>query len=155
MLKCLLLLLMISVIGVLSSNAIGQNCVSVKTHMATTTSLCSADTTFEINKKEIPLLVSDALNGDKKAAARLAWYYDQILWDGRGSKYWFQIAAENGDASAMYNLAIIYDGSDSQNDNKRAIFWARKASVSDDKLIVPLANKLLIDISKRKRGHNH
>ena len=56
----------------------------------------------------------------------------------------YQIAANGGDAKAMYNLAVCYiTGADGKKNPDAAIFWAEKAIESEDESVVEDAKKLL------------
>ena len=124
------------------------------TYSAHEIALCGNDQRYEIPKKDIPTFISKALDGDSHAAARLAWYYGQIKWDKYKSRFWFRIAAENGDPVSMYNLAIIYDGLDSPNEHERAHFWAAKAAADGhDPELTKAAKTLLEEMAHENAKH--
>jgi TPR repeat protein len=74
-----------------------------------------------------PQMVADALDGDALAALTLA---DKFADANRTTeaRYWYQVAAENGSAAAMNNLAIVMQ----RTNCRRAIYWFRKAVETDE-----------------------
>ena len=43
--------------------------------------------------------------------------------------FWYRKAAEQGDASAQYNLGVMYEnGHGVEQDDEQAVFWYRKAA---------------------------
>lgn len=84
---------------------------------------------------DVDNLLELAENGDLDAQLKLAKYY----WENQSfQKYyfekikWLQRAAEQGDASAMYDLYVAYTVGHPrykiETDNEKAIFWLRKSS---------------------------
>ncbi|MDE0472769.1 MAG: hypothetical protein OXH57_12600 [Ekhidna sp.] len=54
-------------------------------------------------------------------------YY--IAKDYRQALYWYQKRAEQGDASAQYNLGgMYYKGEDTLKDYQQALYWYRKSA---------------------------
>jgi hypothetical protein len=81
-----------------------------------------------VKKGDIPTLRTKALDGSADAASRLSRYYGFVTLDHKAERYWAQIAAENGDPEAMYNYAIILTEYNRAEDNRRALFWMKKAA---------------------------
>lgn len=53
--------------------------------------------------------------------------------DSKQAVTWFRKAAEQGDASAQYNLGLMYDkGRGVAQDDKQAVAWYRKAAEQGD-----------------------
>ena len=90
----------------------------------------------------------DGNNPDAEAARLLGKCY----YSGKGvgsenkkeAQRLYQIAANGGDAKAMYNLAVCYlTGAGGEKNPDAAIFWAEKAIESEDESVVEDAKKLL------------
>ena len=68
-----------------------------------------------------------ALAGDGQAAHKLYQHYALTQQNHEIGEYWLTVSAENGFLIGQYKLAIILSKSESQRDQKRAVFWVRKA----------------------------
>jgi hypothetical protein len=89
---------------------------------------------FGIPANELPQLEVKALDGDKLSAIRLTKYYMLAVNDYQKTRFWMQIAAENGDPSAVLNLIALLrsdlpyrDPELRRHDDERLCFWVRKA----------------------------
>jgi TPR repeat protein len=73
-----------------------------------------------------------ALNGDSDAAMELASDYLYAHGDQAKGKYWYRIAAENGEPSAERNYADLLMQEVSKESRARAIFWYKRAADGGD-----------------------
>ena len=78
-------------------------------------------------------LIFKAEQGDAEAQFALGEYYYRAAEDGvqdyEQAVYWYSKAAEQGHASAQYNLGACYDnGEGVPMDNQKAVYWYRKAA---------------------------
>ena len=78
---------------------------------------------------EVDKLAEEAWGGSGEAAPNLSLYYGSVRLDLDRSDYWTLIGAENGNAVAQYNAWVqLSDSRSSNDDQKRAVFWLRKAA---------------------------
>ena len=79
---------------------------------------------------ELPQLRAQALAGSRIAARKLSLWHMKLP-DGKNTyEYWTQVGANNEDAIAQYNLAMIYllDKPDVPGNKERGLFWLEKAA---------------------------
>ena len=76
---------------------------------------------------DVATLTQQAENGDKNAQAKLADYYDDKQ-DYQQAFNWYQKSANQGYATAQYNLGVMYDEGQGVRQNKvTAKEWFGKA----------------------------
>ena len=81
---------------------------------------------------EVVALSDEAWSGSGEAALKLFLYYGSVRLDFDKADYWTIIAAENGNAVGQYNAWVqLSDERSSAEDQKRAIFWLRKAAAQN------------------------
>ena len=86
---------------------------------------------FSVNAQETDtdVLRARASNGDIQAAALLGKYYYDIEKDPKQAEKWVSVAADAGDAEALYYLARIYDESrEGKHPNKEVVAVLEKSA---------------------------
>ena len=77
---------------------------------------------------DVATLTQQAENGDKNAQAKLADYYDDKQ-DYQQAFNWYQKSANQGYATAQYNLGVMYrDGQGVRQDYQQAFNWYQKSA---------------------------
>ena len=72
-----------------------------------------------------------ALRGDADSATRVAQHFNtDAARDRVQEHFWWTIAAENGSASAQYNLWFVGHDSLDPDDRVRALFWLERAATA-------------------------
>lgn len=102
-----------------------------------------------IAEKDLPALEEKALDGNPEAARRLSSFYDMVRNDRKQAVYWATIAAENGSVVGQYNLGFLLRDDPDPNNRRRALYWLKRVSESDDKHAADLAIQLLKEISEK------
>src|SRR5205823_5356940 len=70
-----------------------------------------------------------ANTGSPKPQLQLAQLYSGVLKDEKQATYWYQKAAEQGNANAQFNLGVCYaKGTGISKDAKQAVYWYWKAA---------------------------
>jgi TPR repeat protein len=101
-----------------------------------------------IDDKDIPIFEEKALDGDPEAARRLSTFHG-IRGERVQSIYWATIAAENGSVVGQYNLGFLLRDDPDPKNRRRAIYWLKRVSASDDRYTAALAMQLLEEITKK------
>ena len=85
-----------------------------------------------LTREQIASDSQKALSGDNDAAMDLANDYVKVHGDQVRGKYWYRIAAENGDPDAQryYGDLLMQEGS--KESRARAIFWYKRAADGGD-----------------------
>src|ERR1051326_3623775 len=83
----------------------------------------------DIKDSNISNLLEQAGNGDRDSMNNLAIYYKDVEKNFEKAFYWYQKVADNGDDSAMYNLAACYENGEGTEKNlEKAFYWHQKAA---------------------------
>jgi len=99
-----------------------------------------------LTASEVKALGVDAENGNPSAAVRLGSYFEFKRADLQTAEHWYQIAAENGDTSAMRDLWRFNQESEDPSDRRRGLFWLKKSASLGDKTSLAELERL------RKKG---
>ena len=103
----------------------------------------SLNSDFDIATNQLPLLRSQALNGDAAAAYKLYLYYELVVISHSESLFWSTVSAEDGGAQGEYSLGFYLAHRPDPEEKLRAVFWltkARAAGVTEaDDLLARLA----------------
>uniref|UniRef100_A0A7S4E0T1 Uncharacterized protein n=1 Tax=Lotharella globosa TaxID=91324 RepID=A0A7S4E0T1_9EUKA len=83
----------------------------------------------ESNLKALELLSKAAELGHPRGQRDLGVWHEVIKKDAKQAIRWYSKAAEQGDAEAMFYLALCYgNGRGAPQDDKKAVSWHRKAA---------------------------
>ena len=69
-----------------------------------------------------------ALDGSPEAANKLANYYQGVKLDVPQAMQWYQVAAENGSAEAMWNYYIVSTAVTDPEWVRRGQFWLKRSA---------------------------
>lgn len=108
-----------------------------------------ADADLRLAPDQIKPTEIKALDGSPEAANKLANHYQGWTNDVEKAMYWYQIAAENGSAEAMWNYYEISSVVPFPDWKRRGLFWLRKAAGMGDKHAV----EELADLEKEGKAH--
>jgi TPR repeat protein len=109
---------------------------------------------FFINEKEMASVEKKALDGDPESADRLGMYYSMVKYDLKSSIYWTSIAAENGSVKGQYNLGVLLRDDPDPKNRRRAVYWLKRVSKSDNKDTARRANRLIDEILSKEESDN-
>lgn len=99
-------------------------------------SLCL--TSLSANALDLPTMQALAENGSSVEQFNLGWSYETgsegLVQDDKKAIEWYQKAAEQGDASAQFNMAVMYhEGRGATQDFTKARYWYQKSAAQGDK----------------------
>ena len=93
------------------------------------------DSGWVMSQRELEQSMKLGSEGNATAALRVALHFTSQLVDQKDqSRRWMQIAAENGEPSAQYNLWFDMKDSESVFERARALFWLRKSASAGNAL---------------------
>jgi len=80
-------------------------------------------------KEDLNDLQKQAERGNQIAQSQLATHYNEVQQDFPSAFHWFRRSAEQGGASAQYNLGVMYyEGEGVQQDFPSAFHWFRRSA---------------------------
>ena len=85
---------------------------------------------YEINDKQLPLVIAKANKGDREAAYKLYLHFDAAKGDVKSGKPWLIRSANAGCPPAQYTLGVLlFDNPPTRNEG---ITWVKKAAANGD-----------------------
>jgi len=84
---------------------------------------------YQLSVDQLEKNKSEALLGSAQAANKIVnHFWMRGVPDRKQTRYWATIGAENGDAESQFRLWQTLHISDSSADQRRALFWLRRAA---------------------------
>lgn len=105
-------------------NSVG--CAPAKQAQARTTAMATSGQADVLTQAALSDAQEKALRGDKDAAFKVALHYEATEGDGRRELQWMTIAAENGNTTAMQNLAVALHADGTRQGCLRAVYWLER-----------------------------
>jgi TPR repeat protein len=107
---------------------LGLLCLSQVTLSYASHSPAFVEQEFVLSASQVTELTAQALDGSGPSALKLSRFYSNVTLNLEVALRWAIIGAENGDSNCEYTAYGFLSRRESPDDQRRALFWLRKAA---------------------------